>query len=39
MAVTSIVSRCEVTIDAFLDDVQELLAFTTDTKYNARIEV
>jgi len=43
MGVTSIVPRCKVTTDAFLDDVQELLAFTscltTDTKYNVRIEM
>jgi hypothetical protein len=42
MEVTSIVPRCEVTTDAFLVDVQELLAFAfcliTDTKYD-HIEV
>jgi len=43
MGVTKIVLRCEVTTDAFLDDVQELLAFTLFltmyTKYNVPIEV
>jgi hypothetical protein len=41
--VTLIVPLCEVTTDAFLDDAQQLLAFTlyltVDTKYIFRIEM